>query len=201
MKTATFHLTSMAPYSQSRIHMTPSLEKEAKGDYEERTWIEKAHFNKHGQMFIPCMAFKQAVDDASKRLGKIPGQGNNTYTKHFVGGVIMPDDIILDVTRSDFEEDAKGLAGNPHIAKTQFSWGGMVNSDGKRGGGTRVFRRFPEVQSWEGDLTVMVLDEVVTKKVVTEAVQEAGALIGIGRFRPQNGGYYGRFKAELLSFE
>ena len=36
-----------------------------------------------GEIVIPAMAFKQALDGVAKRLGdQIPGKGKSTYTKH-----------------------------------------------------------------------------------------------------------------------
>lgn len=200
MKTAIYELTSASPYSQSRLHGTPKLDKEQPAAYEERTWINKAHFDKDGEMTIPPMAFKQAIDETGKRLGKIPGKGMATYTKHFKGGVLITDPIKLGVTRTEIEADAKQLEEAPMLERTDYSWGGFVNSDGKRGGGTRVFRRFPEVPQWSGLLTIYVLDEILTDKEITTALSEAGKYVGIGRFRAENGGFYGRFDCELKSF-
>lgn len=200
MKTAVFKLTSASPYSQSRLHGTPKTEKESHADYETRTWVEKAHFEPSGEMFIPPMAFKQALDKIATRLGKIPGKGAATYTKHFKGGVLITDPLGVGVMRSDFDEDLEELDGDPHRQDTLRSWGGFVNADGKRGSGTRVFRRFPEVKSWSGNLSVMILDEVVTKSLIEESMSEAGKFIGIGRYRAENGGLYGRFHAELVEF-
>ena len=41
MHIATVTLTSTSAYSQSRMHRTPMLEKEAHDAYEERVWREK----------------------------------------------------------------------------------------------------------------------------------------------------------------
>lgn len=200
MKTAIYTLTSQGPYSQSRLHGTPKKDKEQPDKYEHRTWMEKAHFNDSGEMYIPPMAFKQAIDETGKRLGKIPGQGNNTYSKHFRGGVLIQDPVMLGVYREDFEADAKQLEGNPMIQATTYSWGGYCNSDGKRGSGTRVFRRFPEVKEWQGELKIYIFDDILTETEITTAITEAGKFIGIGRFRADNGGFYGRFDVDLKSF-
>ena len=200
MKTATYKLTSRSAYSQSRLHGTPKLDKEQPDAYERRTWIEKAHFTRDGEFYIPAMAFKQALDETGKRLGKIPGKGMATYTKQFKGGVLISEPVMLGVTRADFEADLDELKEAPMRSETAFSWGGYCNADGKRASGTRVFRRFPEVKHWEGELTIYVFDEILTEKEITTALSEAGKFVGIGRFRAENGGYYGRFDVELLSY-
>lgn len=179
MKTVEVDLVSTAPYSQSRNHSTPKLEKETWEDFEKRTWREKCSTDDAGLVVIPAMAFKQALDDVARRLGEqIPGKGKNTYTKHFAGGVICEADVSLGVTKDEA----------PSITIS-------ANSDGKRGSGKRVNRTFPQWPSWKGTARFAVLDDTVTKAVFERHLTEAGRFIGIGRFRPQNGGLNGRFRA------
>ena len=67
-KIVTVQLESLAPYSQSRKHDTPKLEKEAADAHEARTWREKCSTDENGEIVIPAMAFKQALDAVAKRL-------------------------------------------------------------------------------------------------------------------------------------
>ena len=94
MKICIATLASISPYSQSRMHDTPKLDKENAADYEERTWKNKAHVDGEGLIFIPPMALKQAIDAAAKFLSiQIPGKGKATYTKHFRSGLLIMDAI------------------------------------------------------------------------------------------------------------
>ena len=89
MKLVHVTLESTAPYSQSRMHDTPKLDRESPDAYEKRTWREKCTTDPKGEIQIPAMAFKQSLDAMAKKLEmQIPGRGKSTYTKHFVGGVI-----------------------------------------------------------------------------------------------------------------
>jgi hypothetical protein len=42
------------------------------------------------------------------------------------------------------------------------------------------------------------LDETITEEVFKLHLEESGKFIGIGRFRPQNNGFYGRFKVNEI---
>lgn len=169
---------SVSPYSQSRQHGTPKKEKETWDDYETRTWREKCSIDEQGVVVIPAMAFKQALDKVAQRLGdQIPGKGKSTYTKHFTGGVICETDISLGFRKDDA----------PSITIS-------ANADGKRGSGKRVKRTFPQWPTWKGTARFAVLDDTVTKPVFERHFYEAGRFIGIGRFRPENGGLNGRWK-------
>lgn len=178
MKTAIVTLKSVSPYSQSRMHDTPKLEKEGADEYEKRTWIEKCHALEDGTVYIPPMAFKMCLDAAAKFLGRqIPGKGKSTYTKHFEAGVLVTDPIKLPYKKSEL----------------QGEWIN-ANADGVRGSGKRVRRCFPVIKEWQADVPFLVLDETITERVFREHIEEAGKFIGIGRFRPRQGGFYGRFE-------
>lgn len=179
-------LKSCSPFQFNRFGQVTKLEKEGPDDYERRTWRERAHYEpKTLAMFIPGMNFKRALDAAAKYLGmKIPGKRNATYTKHFLSGTMILENLPLATTRDECE----GL------------WL-HVPSDGVRGGGKRVMKCFPIVREWAGDLRIEILDPVLRPEVVRETLEEAGKFIGVGAFRPQNGGTFGRFIVEKFAWE
>lgn len=176
-------IRGITPYSQGKHHEAPRLnEKEGKDDYERRTWRERMHVDSNGVVLIPPMVFKNCLAEAAKFLSKkIPGEGKQTYTKHFEAGLMVPSAISLGIRAEDVPGEAL-----------------FVPSDGKRGGGKRVTRIFPRIDNWGGSIEIVVIDETITKDVLREHLVEAGNLIGIGRFRPRNNGYYGRFAVDSL---
>lgn len=177
MKTAIAHLKSVSPYNQSRQHFTNKKNKETHDDYEKRTWKEKAHYDEDDVAFIPPMAFKSCLANAAKMLSlPIPGKGKNLYTKHFLSGVMVVEPLTLGVKK----KDVKGQT--------------LSMSPSGRKGEMGVLRTFPHFSSWEGKVEFVILDDTITKPVFIKVLEEAGNLIGIGQFRPQNGGYFGRFE-------
>lgn len=177
MKTATVTLESISPYSQSRHYQAEKLPKELAKDYEARTWRERMHVTEAGDIFIPPMAFKNCLSEIAKYLGmQIPGKGKSTYTKHIEAGILVTDPLVLPLKK----DDVKG------------EWL-FVPADGRRGSGKRVEKCFPVVPRWTGQVVFHVMDETVTQDVFKHHLEQAGAFIGIGRFRPRNNGYYGRF--------
>jgi len=180
MKICDSYLRSLGPLCQGRYHNTEKLSaKESPADYEKRTWKNRLHVNADGYVFIPPLCFKNCLSNAAKFVSeKIPGKRNATYTKHFEAGVLVVDPLILAVKATD-------VAG-----ETRF-----VPADGKRGGGTRVERTFPIIPQWEGVVRWLVLDDTITEEVFERHLQQAGAFVGVGSFRVQNNGIYGRFEA------
>lgn len=182
---ATAHLVSISPYSQSRHHTTPKGDRELPKDYEARTWRERLHVTKDGSVFIPPMAFKNCLAEAAKFLSvQISGKGKATYTKHFEAGVLVTDGPVLPLKKE----------------QVQGEWL-FLPSDGKRGSGTRVDKCYPMIAEWEADVTFYVLDEIITQDVFRDHLEKAGQFIGIGRFRPRNNGFYGRFKLDGLTWQ
>lgn len=185
-RTVTATLIGISPYSQSKAHTAPWLEKESHEDYDIRTWREKAHYDpKTREVFMPPMGMKMAIVEAAKRLSiKIPGKRSATYTKNMLSGVIAPEPIWLGVSLDDLHEEVI-----------------FANADGVRGSGKRVMRRFPMIPSgWKAAAMLMVIDDEIPADVVARCWQEAGNLIGVGRFRPEKGGFLGRFEVKSIKW-
>lgn len=180
MKEFIFSLASVSAYFQSRNYEM-EMKRERKEDaheFEKRTWRLRAHINGDGQIIIPAEAFQKSIQYASGYLSeKIPGKGQQTWTKHFRSGILVPDDLVLPERR----ETVNGV------------WLSL-NPQGKVNGGTRVPKCMPVIPQWAGDLRLIVLDDLITDEVLRRTVEHAGAFSGIGQNRPQNGGRHGRFQ-------
>lgn len=186
MKIATITLASTAPYSQSRsyAHEVEKLPRETPDAYEQRTWRNKCHTLADGRVFIPPMSFKMGVDTAAKMLGRqIPGKGKSTYTKFFTSGVLVMEPGVLPLTKDEVSCDRI-----------------YANADGVRGSGKRVWRMFPRIDQWQVDMQFHVIADEITEDVFEEHLRQAGAFVGIGRFRPQSGGYYGRYEIKKIKW-
>lgn len=186
MKTANCHLRSLSPYSPSRhiANDVERLEKESHDAYEKRTWREKAHFDEKGRVYIPPMAFKQALSSAASFLSeKIKGKGQATWSKHFLAGVHVLEPVVLPIKKEDL------------IPQWIFA-----HADGKRGSGKRVMRCFPLIPQWEAIVPFSIFDLTITEEIFEKHLREAGNFIGVGRFRCQNGGFLGRFKVEKIDW-
>ena len=171
-------IEGIAPLSFSKKVSVEKLNKEHPADYEKRTWREKMHYdNTNNEVFIPGVMFKNALAGAAKYLSmQIPGKGKSTYTKNFEAGLMCFAPVKLGIDKDDVANE----------------WL-FVPSDGKRGGTTRVDKCFPIIHKWSGVVEFIIVDSIITREVFERHLSEAGSLIGIGRYRPRNNGYYGRF--------
>ena len=184
MRTATASLKSISPYSPSRFHDSPKLDREAPDAYDLRTWKEHGHYTKDGNMFSPPMGFKYGLDRAAQMLGiKVKGKGQSTYSKFFVSGVMCIEGPVLPITRETVECEKI-----------------YAHANGKRGSGTRVWRRFPKISEWSAYVQFHVLANEIEEDMFREHLVQAGSFVGIGRFRPENGGYFGRYSVEDIAW-
>lgn len=182
MRIAIATLRSVSPYSQSRPVQSLKSRDETHDDFEQRTWRERCHVDGKGQAYIPPMGFKNCIAEAAKYKSiQIPGKGKSTYTKHFEAGILCKEPMPLGVALEDIKGERL-----------------FVPADGKRGGGKRVWKTFPVFHEWSGEVEFLVLDELIDDEVFHNHLVDAGQFIGIGRFRPRNNGFYGRFAVESI---
>jgi hypothetical protein len=183
----TFKIVGSTPYSQSKPHLVEREPNESHDDYRKRTWRSHLHVNKDGNVFIPPGAIKNCTSEAAKFMNiSVPGKGKSTYTKHVEAGIACIKPIDLNIKALDVE------------GETLF-----LPADGKRGSGKRVWKTYPIILEWSGDVELIVLDETVLHTshtsgdpILLDIVNGAGQYIGLGRFRPRNNGWYGRFTVE-----
>jgi hypothetical protein len=172
-----------SPYSQSAKHGTEMLDRETHEDYDARTWREKCTTNPQGQVCIPSMALKQCLDTSAYKLGiKVPNRRGATYKNFFASGFFCNADVPIANGKILQKTDADMVKIN-------------ANADGVRGSGKRVTRRFPEFVKWNGIAEFTITDDIITREIFETHVKAAGMIVGIGRFRPENGGKNGRFRA------
>jgi hypothetical protein len=178
------HIVGVCPYSQSKAMQTPRGQKEKPDDHDKRCWQERMHVDEHGVCFIPATAFKKAIDSAAGFLReRVPGKGQSEYGKHLRAGVMVMKNPTLGVKMEKVECEML-----------------YVDSDGKAGSGKRVWRRFPVFRKWDCDVEFVIVDSTIDEDVFLRHLEEAGRLIGIGRWRGERGGMYGRFEIKNVKW-
>ncbi|WP_424138624.1 hypothetical protein [Roseomonas chloroacetimidivorans] len=186
MLTCTATIQGISPYSPSR-YVDPSLKKagEKHDEFDQRIWREKAHTDAQGRIVIPFMSFKKALDGAARLTPrKIKGRGQQTYGAQFKSGVLLTEPLTLPVLASEVRGETF-----------------MCSSTGdSRGVGGRVPRTFPMIDEWGGTLTFYIVNPTIDRETFATYLREAGQFIGIGRFRPENGGVNGRFKVDATEW-
>ncbi len=176
----------MSALTWSRYHNTPrkaGAQQENDEQYEQRCWKEKFWYNPDGKILIPGRAFRGALVSYNQYAPKkIKGMGQATYTKRFLRGVMATGDAIVDATREDVIE-------SPEFVPVQ------------KGKSTRVLRIYPILDlmkeagvHWVTEIEFLITDPVIGNDIFEQSFRDAGIFIGVGRYRPEVGGFYGRFQ-------
>lgn len=200
MRIATITVTGLTPYSQSQAFQTEKRANETHDDFDKRAWPEHMHVNVDGQVFVPAVAIMQGMAAAASYLsagtgGEMKKKGSATWAKNFNCGLSVGTGPILSVTSPKVKK--------PAVATTDAAVPERVycNADGKRGSGKRVWRTFPVFYDWKTTFEIHILDDSIPEDIFDQVLKAFGLFIGIGRYRPQNGGYLGRFTIEKVDVQ
>lgn len=179
MKVAIARLKSVSPLSMSKPIASVKNTDEPHDVFEERTWKERMHVDKKGELFIPPNALKNMLAEVAAYLSEsIAGKGNQRYTKNFAAGTMVVKPLLLGIKASTIKPERL-----------------FVSAKGERGGRKRVWKNFPLIPEWETECEILIFDPILEARLekVCEYLRHAGKFIGFLRFRPRNGGYYGRY--------
>jgi hypothetical protein len=185
MRVATIRIKGLTPYSQSRALQSEKNREETHDDFDKRIWREHLHVNSAEKYYIPAVAITQGLADAASYLGKggdLKKKGNATWAENFRCGLAIAQGPVLN-------------ASEPRPERV------YCHADGKRGSGKRVWRTFPVFDAWQATLVIHILDDSIPEEIFEKVVNAYGLFIGVGRFRPQNNGYLGRFVVENMKIE
>lgn len=181
MKTFIASLKSLTPYSQGKYHNTPKEPRELEQAYEERCCLLKLHVSL-GEIYIPPMAFKKCLENTAGYLGEqIPGKGKERYTKHYRQGLMCTEPMLLGIGPQDVRIEKIFTSTQP----------------GKKNSG-RAWKWFPVINQWAGNLQIIAVDDIFTRDVIERHLSMAGVINGVGVWRPENGGMWGKFQLVKL---
>lgn len=176
MLICTCKLTSTTPISFSRAYEVPKEQGESEDAYRARTWRMHIHKDeKTGEAYIPPTALKNCIFAASKYMNE-KLKGSSTWSAKFRSGISVVEPIMLGVNADDIPPERLFLP-----------------SDGIAGSGKRVWKIYPTLPAWEATASIIVLDPIITPYQLHRYLEAAGQFIGMGRYRPEKNGYYGRF--------
>ena len=143
-------------------------------DYKKET--EKALYkNSEGKIYIPNSQIHGCLVEAGKQM-KVIGKGKSTYSKLFGAFVLVePMEIIL--SPQSYDVDSRSVV----IQKS------------------RVIRYRPKWDKWSVEFDIVAYEDGISGEAIKQALELGGKYSGIGDYRPQKKGPFGRF--EVIYFE
>lgn len=188
MKSYTVEIEGLTPYMQHRMddQKLEEWEKNRKliieRDDVAKEDLERALFHSYSDdkgFFLPSEHIRGALINAGAMSKSKVGNGKKSM-KNIVAGMffVTPEKIRL---KNDFVIDKRSA----------------VNRNVK----ARIICIRPRWDNWKVQFTLMIDNPTITKETVMEIVSNAGQYIGIGSFRPEHNGMFGRFKVVGFSSE
>jgi hypothetical protein len=203
MKTAICELEGIAPLSLSAQYNTPKKEGEGHDDYDKRTWRDRAHTHADGRCYLPGISLAKALIATAQQLGvKIPGRRGKGWASVFKSGLMCPEPINLMQPAPTKIVPSGQTPNGPRkvpVMKDELEFVDVYCDAQGRPGSGKVWRRFPIIHAWSGMATILVVNDEITENVLRHHLNMCGTINGLGRYRAQNGGEFGRFR--IIGFE
>lgn len=121
------------------------------------------------KIYIPSSQIHGCLINAGKTM-KIKGKGKATYSKIF-GAFILVEPACLTVSPQEYVIDER-----PVVIQR-----------------SRILRYRPKWEKWNLEFTICVMTDEISKEVLKSALEYGGSYVGIGDFRPEKKGPFGRF--------
>jgi len=151
------------------------VEKKANTDWEKEA-LKKLYIDMEGKIYQPATHIERALIEAGKKI-RVKGKGKATYSKLFGSMLSIPQ---LDI---------------PHIITDYEIFKTLVVIPSTKG---RVMRYRPMFKEWQLQFNIE-FEEEISVDAVKEALEIAGKYVGIGDWRPEKKGKFGKF--QVTSFQ
>jgi len=146
------------------------VEKKASTDWEAEA-LKKLYINSEGVVYQPSTHLERALIESGKKI-KVKGQGKATYSKLF-GSMVSVDGLEIAHKKPSYE-----------IHKS------LVVIPSTKG---RIMRYRPMFKEWVLEFHLMG-EEEIPGDVIKEGLEIAGKYVGIGDWRPEKKGKFGKFQ-------
>lgn len=140
--------------------------------------LKKLYVNKKMQIIQPSVHIERALIEAGKKI-RIKGQGKATYSKLFGSMIsVYPEDIVHEIQDVDMFKC-------------------LVVIPSTKG---RIMRCRPILREWALTFDIEY-DVEIDPMSILEALRIAGRYVGVGDWRPEKKGKYGKFKLDETSYK
>jgi len=153
------------------------VEKKASEDWEKEA-LKKLYVDSEGVLYQPSTHLDRALIEAGKKI-KVKGQGKATYSKLF-GSMVSVEEFEIVHKKQKYE-----------IYKS------LVVIPSTKG---RIMRYRPMLKEWVLEFHIEAEDEIPAD-VIKEALEIAGKYVGIGDWRPEKKGKFGKFQVTQFKEE
>ena len=139
-------------------------------------WRMGLYYNEQSGVYLPTMNIRASLI-AGAKFNKL--------------GMAVKRSTILTESESPLQYDG------PRDPDGLFDDGRFVNCMAVGVGKARLMRTRPIFPEWKLDFELVYVEDQIERDQLLQAFENAGKLIGLGDFRPECGGSFGRYKVEV----
>jgi len=132
---------------------------------------DKLYQDENGKTQLPATYIRNSIVEASKQF-KIVGKGKSTYSK-LVASTVMIEPFYIELKANKYEV-FRISAVNP-----------MTKG--------RMMTERPKYNKWTASFDILLNDDSVPVSVMNEILEQAGKYVGVGDWRPEKKGMFGKF--------
>ena len=133
---------------------------------------DKLYQDDNGKTQLPATYIRNSIVEASKQF-KIPNHGKATYSK-LVAATVQIEPFYIELQGDKNYEVFRISAVNP-----------MTKG--------RMMTERPKYNKWSASFEIILNDAGVPVSVINEILEQAGKYVGIGDWRPEKKGMFGKF--------
>lgn len=143
-----------------------------------RVAAEKAAYRApDGTLYLPGAAIARMLREAG---GGHKARGSRKSLKYIVPAAVMVDSDIVPLLNGDGRSRVKDFEVDSRPVTIPATKG-------------RVMRHRPRLNRWAAEFTLQIDVDILPLDVVNQLLVEGGQQIGLGDYRPEKGGPFGRF--------
>ena len=174
MKSIVVEINGISPLLQHRYPIEASEGKvTAKNKKQTEDNVEQSLYKlPDGTIYQPSIHFISAMKKAGSKY-QIPGQGKATYKNLIGSGAVLITPDAIPHRQQEYVIDIRPVV----IASTKG----------------RIVRKRPCFNNWSLRFIVEYDEDEINAAMINELLSYAGKRIGVGDFRPERGGPFGRF--------
>jgi|GEM_PF-3413611 len=181
-------IVGKTPYMQHRMDDTAlSKWEKGRGKIIENDGVNKediikalfcSYLDEKNKNYIPSEHIRQSLICAGSYIKAKVGNSKKNISNIVAGMFTIDEEKIYDFSKDKFEIDKRSA----------------VNHNNK----ARVMVIRPKWNNWSCEFTLSVDNDTITTETITDLIIYAGSYIGIGSYRPQHKGLYGRFELKEI---
>lgn len=179
-------ITGVTPYMQHRMDTAKLkeweqkrgriIEREGLNTDEEKTALFHSYITDEGKFYIPAEHFKQAFIKGGSFVKAKVGNSSRSM-KNIVAGMWMIKEDQIKFRKFDTVDTRSA-----------------VNNNVK----ARVIVHRPKWNTWKCSFTLIIDDDgLLTAQIISNIINYAGRFLGVGSYRPEHTGEFGRFTHEI----